>query len=1149
MQTRVSGSGIEAQKNTNSILVPEECSNNLNVVCQKDQDLCLLHSNKKSANRGSLYELDPRRSIVTSRRPSANGKYIDSPDGDMDSQNESSILIGVTLKKPARANNMADNRHDVSIRTRLRSLWSISPLTLITTSAGLMILIFILHSFVTRQLDTKGCRMSYMRPSFVKLSDFDTEHTNFASKYSMYLYREGGIDHDEKVKGVPVLFIPGNAGSYKQVRPIAAEGASFYHEVLRFDSSAKSAGVRQLDFFTVDFNEDITAFHGRTLLDQAEYLNEAISFILSLYHDPHRSERDLDLPDPTSVIILGHSMGGIVARTMLIMPNYQTNSINTIITMSAPHARPPVSFDSEIVTTYQRINKYWRDAYSQKWANNNPLWHVTLISIAGGGLDTVVPSDYASLDSLVPDTHGFTVFTSTVPNVWTGMDHQAILWCDQFRNIVVRSLYDIIDVNRPAQTKPRADRMRSFKKWYLTGMEKSTEKTFAQNHATTLITLEHKTNTILPQGDKLVIRGLGQNQGPRTHLLPIPPLGGPGENRFTLLTDQKLDKENGSEKVEVLFCSIFGTHSGRSSTLFSVDVISPGVAATRLACKNSVSDVILIPASTQMSRYPFYLDGEEKIEPFSYLQYELQDINEHQFVAVIDKAIRPTSGWIVAEFSHDKQSDFTYSLSLQNLLIFGMELSLPPTRPLVTEVKIPALSSSLLSYTLEINNQKLPEKTELFAPILRQYISEPHESKFFVNFRKADINLHGVSPFIPPSLSKKKSYDDGLSFQFWTDPTYGSSLSISLKLDFLGSLGKLYMRYRTVFAAFPLLVVALVLRKQFRVYDETGVFMTFSASLDLCLRQSLPLVLMAITLFSLSSMKVNSLFNQSSSGSLGWKVNETEPQIDFTRNDTFMGSQDPFFWFMIPLVGFVCIGVCVMVNYLTLSVISMLAIIHNYLSTQPIWLRNDERRTIPLIFSQSTLRRRTMTIVFLFLLVSTFIPYQFGYLVACLVQIATCTKALLVFWDARSNASSNFFNYIHSILILMLWILPINLPILVVWIHNLAVHWLTPFSSHHNLLSVMPFILLVETLTCGKMIPRICSRMQYVTNFFLLCIAISASVYGMTYAYMLHHLVNFFAGWLFILHWSSDATLSLAGLLSINEFRSFDRISKRGKTP
>jgi len=44
--------------------------------------------------------------------------------------------------------------------------------------------------------------MSYMRPSFAKLKDFDTEHTRFASKYSVYLYREEMVDEDTKVYGL-----------------------------------------------------------------------------------------------------------------------------------------------------------------------------------------------------------------------------------------------------------------------------------------------------------------------------------------------------------------------------------------------------------------------------------------------------------------------------------------------------------------------------------------------------------------------------------------------------------------------------------------------------------------------------------------------------------------------------------------------------------------------------------------------------------------------------------------------------------------------------------------------------------------------------------------------------------------------------------
>ena len=949
-----------------------------------------------------------------------------------------------------------------------------------------------------------------------------------------------------QVKGVPVLFIPGNAGSYKQVRPIAAEGATYFHDVLRHDTQAIASGARSLDFFTVDFNEDITAFHGQTLLDQAEYLNEAIAYILSLYHDPRRSQRDPDLPDPTSVIILGHSMGGIVARTMLVMPNYQSNSINTIVTMSAPHARPPVSFDAEIVRTYKKINDYWREAYSQKWANNNPLWHVTLISIAGGGLDSVVPSDYASLESLVPDTHGFTVFTSSVPNVWTSMDHQAILWCDQFRKVLVRSLYDVVDVKRPAQTRPRADRMRAFKRWFLTGMETVTEKTLSQKEPTTLLTLEDNTK-FLTQGEHLVLRRLGVAGKTRAHLLPIPPQENPGSKTFTLLSDQKLDNPGDSGSLEVLFCSVFPLHPGQSATLFSMnmDLSGDSSGSTRLACKNAASDVITLPASTRTTKQPFWVNQEDEVSPFSYLQYDLEDIQDHQFVAVVEKTTSPVAGWVIAEFADYAQSHKVRTLGLRRLLAFGMTINLPAARSMVNEVKIPSLHSSLLACKLDMSSQACEEESELFTPMLRQYISDPYESKFFVNLKQANINLHGVSPYMPPALVKK-SAQDGLSLQFWADPTCNSNIKVSLKVDIAGSLGKLYMRYRTVFAAFPLLVVALVLRKQFRVYDETGVFMSFIESLDLTLRQSLPLVLAALTCLSISFAQTSAGISQPPNMLRSWSGNSTESQLDFTKNDLLVGSQDPFFWFMVPLIGLVCVGVCVIINYIALAATHILAILYGWLSYKPAFLRNDEKRRIGPAFAPSTPRRRVLTTAILLFLVSTVIPYQFAYLVACLVQIATCTRALRLSKEARSGTNLNFYNYCHSIFVLMLWILPINLPILVVWVHNLAVHWLTPFSSHHNVLSIMPFILLVETLTSGKMVPRVTSRVRYLTSIFLFGIAIYAAVYGVTYAYMLHYLINFVAAWLVAIH-SSTSSWSISGLNLMSDQDSNSEAIRKGR--
>lgn len=84
-------------------------------------------------------------------------------------------------------------------RKSKRSSWSITLLVFVTASLGVAVLFAILRSVLRHQVETKGCRMSYMRPSYIHFSSFDTEHTRFATKYSLYLYREQGIDDDKKV--------------------------------------------------------------------------------------------------------------------------------------------------------------------------------------------------------------------------------------------------------------------------------------------------------------------------------------------------------------------------------------------------------------------------------------------------------------------------------------------------------------------------------------------------------------------------------------------------------------------------------------------------------------------------------------------------------------------------------------------------------------------------------------------------------------------------------------------------------------------------------------------------------------------------------------------------------------------------------------
>jgi GPI inositol-deacylase len=102
----------------------------------------------------------------------------------------------------------------------------------------------------------------------------------------------------------------------------------------------------------------------------------------------------------------------------------------------------------------------------------------------------------------------------------------------------------------------------------------------------------------------------------------------------------------------------------------------------------------------------------------------------------------------------------------------------------------------------------------------------------------------------------------------------------------------------------------------------------------------------------------------------------------------------------------------------------------------------------------------------------------------------------------------------------MIWLLPVNVPVLVVWIRNLQVAWLTPFSSHHNVLSIAPFIILVETVTSNQMIPRQNYYCKTVTSVLFLVLTTYALFYGVMYAYLLHYLTNLVAAWLVALHFS-----------------------------
>lgn len=50
-----------------------------------------------------------------------------------------------------------------------------------------------------------------------------------------------------------------------------------------------------------------------------------------------RAEGNYSGVPPTSVVLVGHSMGGFVARALFVHPAFQPGTVDTIITLNTPH--------------------------------------------------------------------------------------------------------------------------------------------------------------------------------------------------------------------------------------------------------------------------------------------------------------------------------------------------------------------------------------------------------------------------------------------------------------------------------------------------------------------------------------------------------------------------------------------------------------------------------------------------------------------------------------------------------------------------------------------------------------------------------------------------------------------------------------------
>ena len=244
--------------------------------------------------------------------------------------------------------------------------------------------------------------------------------------YKLYLYGEGEYADSIRrfqMRGIPVLFIPGNAGSYKQVRSLAS---------VALRKAEKSA--YHFNYFTVDLAESFSGIAGGFLEEQTFFVRLCISRILKLYSKANYP--------PKSIVLVGHSMGGLLARAQFALSGFDSSQAHTIITLGSPHQHAVVSLDPYLDSFYENVNSFWsRELYLK----NSSFQNVVTVSVSGGANDVLVRSGISSLTGLAKANQTISVVSTAVPRVWVTIDHLCLCWCKQLVLAINRALFDMID--------------------------------------------------------------------------------------------------------------------------------------------------------------------------------------------------------------------------------------------------------------------------------------------------------------------------------------------------------------------------------------------------------------------------------------------------------------------------------------------------------------------------------------------------------------------------------------------------------------------------------------------------------------------------------------------------------------------------------
>lgn len=231
------------------------------------------------------------------------------------------------------------------------------------------------------------CELSVMMPVYTEHSS--AIKSSLSYKYRFFRYLDVGR-LETRAGCIPMLFVPGSGGSYRQVRSL---GSAIFQE---------QTGKEQcVDAYTVDFHGEVVPFTSLRLEQQAVYVNDACTWLVQKYSAAGK------------LLLVGHSFGGIVLRLLPTMANYQMQQVNhAIITISTPHWRSPFRLVHAMDLMYRSIE--------------NSLTESPMLSITSGDADIMVPPRISRCPT--PSSNCQSQNVETIEDNWADPNHQAMVW-------------------------------------------------------------------------------------------------------------------------------------------------------------------------------------------------------------------------------------------------------------------------------------------------------------------------------------------------------------------------------------------------------------------------------------------------------------------------------------------------------------------------------------------------------------------------------------------------------------------------------------------------------------------------------------------------------------------------------------------------